>query len=172
MADNHILTFTRDRLLQAAAEAKSFTYSPYSHFPVGAALLTKNGEIIQGANVENASYGGTICAERVAICKAVTEGKKEFAALAVTSDIASPIAPCGICRQVIREFCAQDMPILLAASDYLNKKDGVREFTLKDLLPYSFGPEDLEKDRFGVRCRPESPSACDEKKETITGLCK
>ncbi|OJA14709.1 hypothetical protein AZE42_04376 [Rhizopogon vesiculosus] len=143
-----IVTSKRDRLLQAAAEAKTFAYVPYSKFRVGAALLTQDGEIIKGCNVENASYGGTVCAERTAIFKAVSEGKLKFAALAVTTDVASPVAPCGMCRQVIREFCSLDMPILLAASDYLdNKQDGVRESTLGELLPYSFGPEDLERDR-------------------------
>ncbi|KAG2067351.1 cytidine deaminase [Suillus decipiens] len=145
MAD--IVALNRDRLLQAAVEAKTFAYVPYSKFRVGAALLTEDGEIIKGANIENASYGGTICAERTAFVKAVSEGKRKFAALAVTTDVASPIAPCGICRQVIREFCSLDMPILLAASSYKEKEDGVHESTLGELLPFSFGPEDLERDR-------------------------
>ncbi|KAJ8586376.1 cytidine deaminase [Rhizopogon salebrosus TDB-379] len=142
-----IVTSSRDRLLQAAVEAKTFAHVPYSKFRVGAALLTQDGEIIRGANIENASYGGTICAERTAIVKAVSEGKVKFAALAVTTDVASPIAPCGMCRQVIREFCPLNMPILLAASDYSKRDDGVKECTLEQLLPHSFGPEDLERDR-------------------------
>ncbi|KAG1897163.1 cytidine deaminase [Suillus fuscotomentosus] len=142
-----IVASNRDRLLQAAVEAKTFAYVPYSKFRVGAALLTEDGEIIKGANIENASYGGTICAERTAFVKAVSEGHRKFVALAVTTDVASSIAPCGMCRQVIREFCPLDMPILLAASSYLEKEDGVRECTLEELLPFSFGPEDLERDR-------------------------
>ena len=108
----------RERVIQAAIQVKERAYSPYSHFRVGAALLTPSGEIIQGCNVENASYGGTICAERTALVKAVSEGKKSFVALAVTSDVAAHISPCGICRQFIREFCALSMPIYLAPSDY------------------------------------------------------
>ncbi|EDR00366.1 uncharacterized protein LACBIDRAFT_154465, partial [Laccaria bicolor S238N-H82] len=95
--------------------AKEGAYSPYSKFPVGAALLTREGTIVKGASIDNASYGETICAERTAIVKAVVsyDGVQEFIGLAVVANINSPIPPCGICRQVIREFCALDMPILL-----------------------------------------------------------
>lgn len=148
----------RERVIQGALQAKESAYSPYSKFRVGAALLTPSGEIIQGCNVENASYGGTICAERTALVKAISEGKKTFVALAVTSDVAAHISPCGICRQFIREFCALSMPIYLAPSDHPAsrkseeedknvKADGVLETTLGELLPYSFGPEQLKLPR-------------------------
>ncbi|KAF9027526.1 cytidine deaminase [Hymenopellis radicata] len=149
----------RTALIKGAFEAKEHSYSPYSKFPVGAAFLTADGKIIKGANVENASYGGTICAERTAIVKAVSEGIKSFVALAVTSNVPAAISPCGMCRQVIREFCALDMPILLVPGDYPKPADdkdagkpgmtegGVRETTLGELLPDSFGPEHLELPR-------------------------
>lgn len=147
----------RQTLIKGAFEAKKGSYSPYSKFPVGAALLTADGRIIKGANIENASYGGTICAERTAIVKAVSEGIKSFAGLAVVTNVAQPLSPCGLCRQVIREFCALDMPILLVPADYPQPtageqapgitEGGVRETTLNELLPYSFGPEDLELPR-------------------------
>ncbi|KAJ7212231.1 cytidine deaminase, partial [Mycena pura] len=130
--------------------AKKNTYSPYSKFPVGAALLAADGTIFKGANIENASYGGTICAERTAIVKAVSEGTKSFIALAVVTDVAAPISPCGMCRQVIREFCAPDMPILLVPADYEpGVKDGVKETSISELLPDSFGPEHLDLPRTG-----------------------
>ncbi|KAG5353580.1 Cytidine deaminase [Termitomyces sp. T112] len=150
---------SREKLIKAALEAKKFAYNPYSHFRVGAALLAADGTIIKGANIENASYGGTICAERTAIVKAVSEGTRSFIAIAIVSDVASPISPCGICRQVLREFCALDMPVLLVPGDYpqpLNKGEvlkpgysegGVRDTTLGELLPDSFGPEDLKLPR-------------------------
>ncbi|GAW06616.1 cytidine deaminase [Lentinula edodes] len=127
---------------------------PYSKFRVGAALLASDGTIIKGANIENASYGGTICAERTAIVKSASEGKRSFAALAVVTDVKSAISPCGLCRQVIREFCAQDMPILLVPADYpqFNKdsgdaEKGVKQTSIGELLPDSFGPEHLELPR-------------------------
>ncbi|KZP18777.1 cytidine deaminase [Athelia psychrophila] len=146
----------RENLIKAAIEAKEGSYSPYSKFRVGAALLAADGTIIKGANIENASYGGTICAERTAFVKAVSEGTKSFVALAVVTDVKSAISPCGICRQVIREFCAPDMPILLVPADYPQPpKDGsvadgiggVKETSIGELLPDSFGPEDLELPR-------------------------
>ncbi|KAL4246798.1 Cytidine deaminase [Abortiporus biennis] len=142
----------RERLIKAAFEAKEFAYSRYSKFRVGAALLSTDGQIIKGANIENASYGGTICAERTAFVKAVSEGTRSFSALAVVTDVASPLSPCGMCRQVIREFCAQDMPILLVPSDYDSRiakgeKDGILETSIAELLPHSFGPEELELPR-------------------------
>ncbi|KZT21032.1 cytidine deaminase [Neolentinus lepideus HHB14362 ss-1] len=144
----------RDKLIRAAIEAKEGSYSPYSKFRVGAALLSTDGHVIKGANIENASYGGTICAERTAIVKAASDGIRSFVALAVTSDVPSPISPCGICRQVIREFCQLTMPVLLVPADYSKrllggKEDGVKETTLEELLPDSFGPEHLELDREG-----------------------
>ncbi|KAF5361847.1 hypothetical protein D9756_002071 [Leucocoprinus leucothites] len=145
----------REKLIQAAFEAKEGSYSRYSNFPVGAALLAVDGTIIKGANIENASYGGTICAERTALVKAVSEGTRKFIALAVTSNVKSAISPCGMCRQFIREFCANDMPILLVPADYPQEgkvkpgssAGGVVETTLGELLPMSFGPEDLDLPR-------------------------
>ncbi|EIW58046.1 cytidine deaminase [Trametes versicolor FP-101664 SS1] len=145
--DDHV------RLVKAAFEAKEFAYCRYSNFRVGAALLTTTGEIIKGANIENASYGGTICAERTAFVKAVSEGVRSFTALAVVTDVASAISPCGMCRQVIREFCAENMPILLVPADYEKRlaegipNGGVKETSIGELLPDSFGPEDLERPR-------------------------
>ncbi|KAI5117332.1 hypothetical protein M0805_001937 [Coniferiporia weirii] len=138
-------------LIKAAVDAKEFSYSPYSKFRVGAALLSVSGEIIKGANIENASYGGAICAERTAIVKAASEGTREFVALAVTTDVPAVISPCGICRQVIREFCALDMPVLLVPGNYLDEgveeseKKLIKVMTVGELLPESFGPEHLPK---------------------------
>ncbi|KAI0081086.1 cytidine deaminase [Panus rudis PR-1116 ss-1] len=146
----------KEQLIKAAIEAKEFAYSRYSNFRVGAALLSADGKIIKGANIENASYGGTICAERTAIVKAVSEGTKAFTALAVVTDVAQPLSPCGMCRQVIREFCAQTMPILLVPADYAERvakgeSDGILETSIGELLPHSFGPEDLELPRQGAQ---------------------
>jgi len=141
----------RERLINATFEAKEFAYCPYSKFRVGAALLSKTGEIIKGANIENASYGGTICAERTAFVKAVSEGVRTFTALAVTTDVPDAISPCGMCRQVIREFCALDMPVLLVPGNYFDdsveqsKKVTVKVMTVDELLPLSFGPEHLPR---------------------------
>ncbi|KAK7048281.1 cytidine deaminase [Favolaschia claudopus] len=151
----------RESLIKAAFEAKQQTYSPYSKFPVGAALMAADGRIFKGANIENASYGGTICAERTAIVKAVSEGTRSFVALAVVTDVPSTISPCGMCRQVIREFCAQDMPILLIPGDYPKPPGhdsegkpgiiagGIKETSIGELLPDSFGPEHLDLPRTG-----------------------
>ncbi|KAF8240365.1 cytidine deaminase [Tricholoma matsutake] len=148
----------RKNLIETAFDAKKGSYSPYSKFPVGAALLAIDGTYITGANIENASYGGTICAERTAIVKAVSEGRRSFLGLAVVTDVPSPISPCGLCRQVLREFLPLDAPILLVPGDYPQSEPsmedekkpgkvtegGVRETTLEELLPDSFGPEELE----------------------------
>jgi len=120
---------------------------------VGAALLSASGEIVKGANIENASYGGTICAERTAIVKAVSEGIKSFVALAVVTDVKSAISPCGMCRQVLREFCALKMPVYLVPADYQQRlasgeeDGGIKTTSIGELLPDSFGPEDLELPR-------------------------
>ncbi|KAJ3815637.1 cytidine deaminase [Lentinula aff. lateritia] len=147
----------REALINSAFEGKEFSYSPYSKFRVGAALLASDGTIIKGANIENASYGGTICAERTAIVKSASEGKRSFTALAVVTDVKSAISPCGLCRQVIREFCAQDMPILLVPADYPqfdkdsgDAEKGVKQTSIGELLPDSFGPEHLELPRGAV----------------------
>ena len=135
-------------LVKKAFEARSHSYSPYSRFQVGAALLTSDGEIFTGANIENASYGATICAERIAAVKAASSGSREFVAIAVVGseegsdeqDMAYAY-PCGICRQFLREFIAPvgDMIVLVAKTP-----DDYRETSLSALLPESFGPSDLD----------------------------
>jgi len=113
-------------------------YVPYSKFPVAALLIDNNGKKYKGVNVENASYGLTLCAERNAITTAITGGMKKIKLLVITGNTPEPISPCGACRQVIREFSDKDTVIILA------NKDGKYESTsLEKLLPYSFGPEDL-----------------------------
>ncbi|CAO3588353.1 unnamed protein product [Absidia cylindrospora] len=120
-------------LIKYALEAKETAYVPYSNFRVGAALLTKDGVWYKGCNVENASYGATICAERTAFCKAVSEGDKDFIALGVSSDQNDLVTPCGICRQFISEFAPSSLPV------YLIKANGsYKKVTLDDLLPNSF----------------------------------
>ena len=104
----------RRNLIAAAREAAAHAYCPYSNYPVGAALLTREGQIITGCNVENVSFGLTLCAERTAFVKAVSDGVREFAALAVVGGDQTPAAPCGACRQVLAEFCAPDMPVFYA----------------------------------------------------------
>lgn len=121
--------------------AKNLAYAPYSNFRVGAAVLTASGVLIDGANVENASYGACICAERTTIVRSVAMGHKKFKAIGVSTDLADKIgSPCGICRQVIREF-GQNIPL------FLFNNDGSKYFKvyLKDILPLSFGPSDLGK---------------------------
>ena len=129
-------------LMRIAEEARKFSYVPYSHFAVGAALLSKSGKVYMGCNIENASYSPTNCAERTAVFKAVSEGEREFAAIAI---IGAPegekgkfCAPCGVCRQVLREFCSLDFRILLGTTEE------VQAYTLNDLLPASFSPADLK----------------------------
>lgn len=132
------------QLISEALKARENSYSPYSNFSVGAALLSKDGKLYHGCNIENASYGGTNCAERTAIFKAVSEGVREFEAIAVVGgttgeEINGYAYPCGICRQVMREFCNPetfDVLIALNVNEY-------KKYKLKDLLPESFGPEDL-----------------------------
>ncbi len=129
-------------LMRLAEEARAYSYSPYSHFAVGAALLTKGGKVYTGCNIESASYTPTNCAERTAVFKAISEGEREFATIAVIGGLAGEkgrfCAPCGVCRQVLREFCALDFRILLGTTEE------VQVFTLEDLLPTSFGPSDLK----------------------------
>ncbi|KAF8798633.1 cytidine deaminase-like protein [Phlegmacium glaucopus] len=134
----------RQKLIQGAFEAKKHAYCPHSKFPVGAALLTSDGDIIKGASVDNISISGNICAECSVIVKA-TEGLFIFRGLAIVSNVNSPISPCGICLQVIREFCALEMPILLVPGNHPQvldsvQEDGVRETTLGKLFPDSLGP--------------------------------
>ncbi len=122
------------QLVQAAADAGKNSVSPYSHFKVGAALLTKTGEFIGGANVESASYGLTCCAERIALFKALTDGKSDFVAVAVVARCDGGPMPCGACRQLLREY-APDAKVFIADSDDLKT---IREFTVRELLPAAF----------------------------------
>jgi len=127
-------------LLDCAREARTAAYVPYSGFAVGAALLTAGGQVFRGCNIENVSYGLTVCAERVALFAAVAAGEREFTALAVVTDSAAPATPCGACRQVLYEF-APDLQVLLA-----NLQGRQKKFRLKELLPEafdSFKAEDL-----------------------------
>ena len=133
---------TDKELIALADEARAKSYCPYSGFSVGAALLTKDGKIYTGANIENASFTPTVCAERVALFTAVHAGEKEFAAIAVVGGPAGKPAeklftPCGVCRQVLSEFCKPDMRVLVGAvGDTLIT-------TLGELLPYGFGKESM-----------------------------
>ena len=124
----------KSRLVAAALKARRHAVAPYSKFQVGAALLTTEGEIIGGANVESASYGLTCCAERVALFKALTEGKKSFLAIAVVASWPRGPMPCGACRQLLAEY-APDARVWVADA---NRPKVVREFTIRKLLPESF----------------------------------
>ncbi len=127
-----------DKLLSEALKARENAYVPYSKFKVGAAVMSKNGNIYGGCNIENASYGLTSCAERNAIFHAISSGEKELVAICVVADTKGPVSPCGACRQVISEFKINK--ILLANCDGKTK-----EMTLEELLPYSFTNEDIEE---------------------------
>jgi cytidine deaminase len=122
------------KLIAAAARAREGAVAPYSKFQVGAALLTKNGDIIGGANVESASYGLTCCAERVALFNALTNGKRDFIAVAVVARLDGGPTPCGACRQLLAEY-ASEAKVFVADSDHLEK---ISEFTVKGLLPSAF----------------------------------
>ena len=129
-------------LINKAFDMLKMAYVPYSHFHVGAALLCKDGTIFTGCNIENSAYGPSNCAERTAIFKAVSEGYKDFTAIAVVGGLESNVTeyctPCGVCRQVMREFCSRDFKIICAKSpsDY-------KEYTLDQLLPQSFSLSDF-----------------------------
>lgn len=125
------------QLINEAIKVREQAYAPYSKFKVGAALLGKSGKIYTGCNVENASYGATICAERNAVAKAVSEGERLFTALAVVTDCDPPGAPCGICRQFLSEF-GLDLRIILA-----NFKGEIIESNLREYLPVAFTPDSL-----------------------------
>lgn len=136
---------TPKELVALALEARTHAYVPYSHFAVGSALLTAGGRIYQGCNIENAGYTPTICAERTAFFKAVYDGVRDFSAIAVVGGpedgpAAALCAPCGVCRQVMREFCGEDFPVYLGRAD-----GGYLETTLGKLLPYGFTKSDLGK---------------------------
>jgi cytidine deaminase len=123
-----------EELVQEARAALGRAYAPYSGFPVGAALLAASGKVYRGANVENASLGLSVCAERTAVFAAVNAGEKSFRAIAVATDTDLPTPPCGTCRQVLREF-VEDLPVYLAGRDA-----GIEETSLARLLPRAFGP--------------------------------
>lgn len=132
-------------LVNLAIEAREHAYVPYSGFAVGAALLTKDGKVYQGCNIENSAFGPTNCAERTAFFTAVYQGERDFEAIAIVGGregkpVSDLCAPCGVCRQVMREFCKNDFKI------YLSKGDGeVLTYTLSDLLPLSFSKDDLDR---------------------------
>lgn len=130
---------SKTQLVRAAARARKSAVAPYSKFLVGAALLTRRGEIITGANVESASYGLTCCAERVALFKALTEGQKDFTAIAVVTRLAGGAMPCGACRQLLAEYASR-AAVYVADSAALTK---VREFSVADLLPGAFNGNSL-----------------------------
>ena len=124
------------KLIETAMEQLKFSYTPYSNFKVGASLLTKNGQIYTGCNIENAAYTPTNCAERTAIFKAVSEGHTNFKALAVVADTEGPCAPCGACRQVMGEF---NIPIIIMR----NMKGNIKVVSIEALLPFSFSSNDV-----------------------------
>jgi len=128
----------RNKLIRVALEARKWAYAPYSKYPVGAALLTFSGRIYDGVNVENAAYPTGICAERVAVFKAVSEGESKFEAIAVVSENGG--TPCGACRQVLSEF-GLETTVLIADE----KGNLLQELSLAELLPGAFGPGDLRK---------------------------
>lgn len=127
-------------LILRALKAREFAYAPYSNFKVGAAVITENGEVYSGCNIENASFGATNCAERTAIFKAISEGHRSIKALAVVGDTTTYTYPCGICRQVMAEFADKDTDIIIVKNEneYIIKK-------LKEILPGAFTKDDLDK---------------------------
>lgn len=130
----------KDQLVECAKEARSLSYSPYSNFAVGAAVLAKDGSVYLGANVENSSYPVSMCAERNAIYNAMMDGKNrdDFVALAVVGDTEGPISPCGACRQVMSELLPPEAKIVMA-----NLKGDIKEASIAELLPYAFDGSDL-----------------------------
>ena len=133
-----------NKLCKEAQKARENAYSPYSRFCVGAALLCNDGSVYTGCNIENASFSATICAERVAVSKAVSEGKREFSAIAIAGaekggTLSKPCYPCGVCRQVLSEFCKEDFKV------YIVTENRVFEYTLLQLLPNSFEFKEEEK---------------------------
>lgn len=134
------------KLIELAHKARKQAYTPYSHFQVGAALVTKQGKVYPGCNIENASYTPSNCAERTAFFKAVSEGEREFAAISVVggpegTEGKETCSPCGVCRQVMREFCVpEEFRILLE-----DGKGGILNYSLAELLPLGFGPENLAR---------------------------
>ena len=123
-------------LIEVARKAREFSYSPYSKFKVGAAVLTKDGRVYSGCNIENASFGVTNCAERTAIFKAVSEGAREIDTVAIIADTPGPCSPCGACRQAMSEFKVKRVIMT-------NLKGETKSVSLQELLPYSFSDADL-----------------------------
>ncbi len=134
---------TNEELCKIAVKAMENSYSPYSNYKVGAALLTEDGKVYTGCNIENASFSATVCAERTAFFKAVSEGVHDFVKIAVAGGekgtISGEFPPCGICRQVMAEFCNENFEILVVTSERTYQK-----YTLSELLPHSFNPENLK----------------------------
>ena len=131
--------FDAKELARKAIEAKSKAVAPYSNFHVGAALLSSSGRIFKGANIENSSYGLTICAERTAAFQAVLEGERDFEAIAIAGDTDDYLPPCGACRQVLSDLCGKNLEVIM-----INQKDELKKFTLGELIPFSFGEEFLK----------------------------
>ena len=131
-------------LITAALKARDNAYAPYSGFKVGAALLTDSGQLVSGCNVENRSFGGTVCAERVAVGTAIAAGATAITALAVVTDSTPPAPPCGLCLQVVAEFASQDLPVLLQSTNGES-----RECSLSDLHPQPF---ELPAQGLGLQC--------------------
>jgi cytidine deaminase len=127
------------RLMEEAVKARAFAYVPYSKFQVGAALLSTDGKVFHGCNIENAAYGMTNCAERTALFKAYSEGITQFDSLVVVADTDRPVPPCGACRQVISELCDSEMEVILT-----NLKGDIQRILVKELLPGAFSPDDLK----------------------------
>ena len=139
---------TYDELVEEALEARKMAYTPYSHYKVGAALLTKEGKVYRGCNIENASFTPTNCAERTAIFKAVSEGDYDYEAIAIAGgfenqDELGLCTPCGVCRQVIREFCKDDFKIILL-NGKVDGKNHYEVYKLSEIFPLSFGPKDMK----------------------------
>lgn len=134
---------TNEELCALAIKAMENAYVPYSGYRVGAALLTKSGKVYTGCNIENASYSPTVCAERTAIFKAVSEGEREFLKIAVAGGkngkITGEFPPCGVCRQVMAEFCGEDFKILVVKGE-----NSFTEYTFSDILPISFNPKHVK----------------------------
>lgn len=126
-----------EKMIDLAIEQLNFSYTPYSHFKVGAALLTRGGKLYGGCNIENAAYGPTICAERAAVAKAVSEGHRDLSAIAIAGRSEDYCWPCGVCRQVLYEF-APELTVLVARGD-----GNYVKLPLKELLPHGFGPGHL-----------------------------
>lgn len=135
---NNIHEFEARSMVRMAAEARSRAYAPYSNFRVGACLKAISGAYYMGCNIENAAYSPSICAERNAMFKAVYEGEREFDALAIIWDGENYAVPCGVCRQVLSEFCKPDMPVVCA-----NQEGEYKVFTLGELLPEAFHAGDM-----------------------------